>query len=154
MSGKYNVNNMMAPGVDMEQFFATESGGSAAMRQMGENLLRGATGQRSLQQDGGTIAGAAAETDKNLPPGRFAHMVDACNSWLRDPANAKYRTANDTAYCQCLGVKEEEVMTEEEVYYYANDFGARVWHGIAQSRQYCTDPAWPRLHPPLDDCRQ
>jgi hypothetical protein len=125
----------------MEKFFATETGSSAAMRQLGENLLRGATGERSLQDVGGTIAGAAAETDKSLPPGRFAHLVDACNAWLRDPANSKYRTGNDTAYCQCLGEKEQNVMTDEEVYYYANDFGARVWRGIAQPQQYCTDPA-------------
>ena len=154
MSGKASVNDMLAPGLDMEKFFATETGPSAAMRQLGENLLRGATGERSLQDAGGTITGAATETDKSLPPGRFAHLVDACNSWLRDPANAKYRTGNDTAYCECLGEKEESVMTAEEVYYYANDFGTRVWRGIAQPQQYCTDPAWPRLHPPLDDCRQ
>ena len=154
MSGKASVNDMLAPGLDMVKFFATETGPSAAMRQLGENLLRGATGERSLQQSDGTIAGAAAETDKSLPPGRFAHLVDACNSWLRDPANAKYRTGNDAAYCQCLGKNEENVMTAEEVYYYANDFESRVWRGIAQPQQYCTDPAWPRLHPPLDDCRQ
>jgi hypothetical protein len=154
MSGKDSLGNMLAPGLDMQKFFATENCQSAAMRQLGENLLRGATGERSLQDTGGTIAGAAAETDKNLPPGRFTRLVDACNAWLRDPANAKYRTGNDTAYCQCLGEKEESVMTAEEVYYYANDFGARVWRGIAQPQQYCTDPAWPRLHPPLDDCRQ
>ncbi len=154
MSGKDSLSNMLAPGLDMEKFFATETGSSAAMRQLGENLLRGATGEPSLQDVGGTIAGAAAETDKSLPPGRFTHLVDACNSWLRDPANAKYRTGNDTAYCQCLGEKEESVMTSEEVYYYANDFGTRVWRGIAQPQAYCTDPAWPRLHPPLDDCRQ
>jgi hypothetical protein len=154
MSGKDSLSSMLAPGLDIEKFFATESGSSAAMRQLGENLLRGATGERSLQDVGGTIAGAAAETDKSLPPGRFLHLVDACNAWLRDPAHAKYRTGNDTAYCQCLGEKEEDVMTSEEVYYYANDFGTRVWRGIAQPQQYCTDPAWPRLHPPLEDCRQ
>jgi uncharacterized protein with FMN-binding domain len=154
MSGKDSLSNMLAPGLDMRKFFATETGSSAAMHQLGENLLRGATGERSLQDVGGTIAGAAAETDKNLPPGRFTHLVDACNVWLRDPENAKYRTGNDTAYCQCLGEKEEDVMTFEEVYYYANDFGGRVWRGIAQPKEYCTDPAWPRLHPPLEDCRQ
>ena len=141
MSGNDSLSNMLAPGLDMQKFFATEKCQSAAMRQLGENLLRGATGERSLQQADATIPGAAAETDQSLPPGRFAHLVDACNAWLRDPANAKYRTGNDAAYCQCLGEKEESVMTDEEVYYYANDFGGRVWRGIAQPQQYCTDPA-------------
>jgi len=154
MSGKASLSDMLAPALDMRKFFTTETGSSAAMHQLGENLLRGATGERSLQDVGGTIAGAATETDKSLPPGRFAHLVDACNAWLRDPANAKYRTGHDTEYCQCLGENEEKVMTAEEVYYYANDFGARVWRGIAQPQQYCTDPAWPRLHPPLDGCAQ
>ena len=59
------------------------------MRQLNENFLRGATGEPSLQQADGKIDGAAAETDKDLPPGRFARFVDGANAFYRDPANAK-----------------------------------------------------------------
>lgn len=158
---KYNASPLgswgmpsVEPAFDVEKFFATETCQSAAMRQLGENLLRAAAGDLSLQQAGATIAGAAAETAPSLPPGRFAHLVDACNSWLRDPANARFKTGNDTQYCQCLGEKEEKVMTAEEVYYYANDFGSRFRDQILQPKQNTTDPEWPRLHPPIEDCRQ
>ena len=134
----------------MGKFFATETGSSAAMRQLGENLLRGATGERSLQDVGGTIAGAAAETDKSLPPGRFTHLVDACNAWLRDPANAKYRTGNDTAYCQCLGEKEESVMTDRGGVLLRQRFrGPR----LARNRPAAAVLHRPRLAPPSSAAR-
>ena len=95
LSPRELVNEMLAPVRDMERFFATETGRSAAMRQLTENFLRGATGEPSLQQDGGKIDGAAAETDKDLPLGRFARFVDGANAFYRDPANAKYKGRND-----------------------------------------------------------
>src|SRR6185295_740284 len=131
------VNEMLAPARDMERFFATETGRSAAMRQLTENFLRGATGEPSLQQAGGKIDGAAAETDKALPPGRFARVVDGANAFYRDPANAKYKGRNDigrndTAFCQGLAVRYQFKMTREEEYYYANDFKARFFDQIMQ----------------------
>jgi len=54
-----------------------------------------ATGEPSLQQADGKIDGAAAETDKDLPPGRLARFVDGANAFYRDPANAKYKAQND-----------------------------------------------------------
>lgn len=105
------VNELFAPGRAMVKFFATEKCQSAAMRQLGENLLRGATGERSLQQSGEKIAGAAAETDKDLPPGRYARFVDGCNGFYRDPANARLAGLHSSAWCQCLGEKDQHQMS-------------------------------------------
>jgi hypothetical protein len=146
------VNEMLAPARDIERFFATETGPSAAMRQLTENFLRGATGEPSLQQAGAKIEGAEAETDKGLPPGRFARFVDGANAFYRDPANAKYTSSNYTAFNQLLAEKYDRVMTREEEYYYANDFGRRFRDQIMQPKEYCTDPEWPRLHPAVEEC--
>lgn len=78
----------MVPGLDVIKFFKTETCQSAAMRQLGENLLRAATGSCSLQQAGATIAGASAESDKSLPPGRFARFVDGCNALMSSTTSA------------------------------------------------------------------
>ncbi len=140
-------------GAGMNKFFATEvkaTGPSAALRQMGENLLRGATGEPSLQEAGAKIAGAEAETDKNLPPGRFAHLVDAAHAFYRDPANARLKSRFETAFDETLAAKYRGVMTREEEYYYANDFESRFRGQIMQPRERCTDPAWPRLHPEVE----
>jgi hypothetical protein len=176
------VNEMLAPARDMERFFATETGRSAAMRQLTENFLRGATGEPSLQQADGKIDGAAAETDKDLPPGRFARFVDGANAFYRDPANAKYKGRNDiglyaqtvlnnqpaanakdkglndigrndTAFCQGLAVRYQFKMDREEDYYYANDFKAHFYDQIMQPHwEYCTDPEWPIFHPVVEEC--
>ena len=142
-------------GAGMDKFFATEvkaTGPSAALRQMGENLLRGATGKPSLQEAGAKIAGAEAETDKNLPPGRFARLIDAAHAFYRDPANARLRSRFQTAFDETLAAKYRGVMTREEEYYYANDFESRFRGQIMQPRDRCTDPAWPRLHPAVEEC--
>jgi hypothetical protein len=149
-SGRVSANTYLAPGLDMAKFVETESCKSAAMRQLGENLLRAANGNPSLQQDGATIAGAAAETDTSLPPGRYARFVDGCNGFFRDPANPGHRGSQSSAWCDCLGEKYRRLMTRDEDYYYANDFKNRFWSQIAQPRS--TDPASPRLHPAVADC--
>jgi hypothetical protein len=142
-------------GVEMEKFFATEvkaTGPSAALRQMGENLLRGATGEPSLQEAGAKIDGAGAETDKDLPPGRFARLIDAANTFYRDPANARLKSRFETAFDETLAAKYQGVMTRDEEYYYANDFENRFRGQIMQPRAYCKDPEWPRLHPAVEEC--
>jgi len=142
-------------GSGMKRFFATEikaRGPSAALRQMGENLLRGATGEPSLQEAGGKIAGAAAETDPDLPPGRFAHLVDAAHAFYREPAHARLASRFQTAFDETLAAKYRGVMTREEEYYYANDFEGRFRGQIMQPRSYCKDPEWPRLHPAVEEC--
>jgi len=151
--GRVSLDSYFAPGLDMMKFFATEKCQSAAMRQLGENLLRGATGQLSLQQVGEKIAGAAAETDKDLPPGRYARFVDGCNGFYRDPANARLAGLHSSAWCQCLGEKYQHQMSRDEEYYYANDFEKRFLDEIAEPKQR-TDPNWTRLHPACDGCRQ
>ena len=142
-------------GGGIDKFFATEvkaTGPSAALRQMGENLLRGATGQPSLQQAHGKIEGAQAESDKNLPPGRFTHLIDAANSFYRDPANARLKGRFETAFDETMAARLHGVMTREEEYYYANDYGPRFRNQIMQPRSLSTDAAWPRLHPVVEKC--
>jgi len=142
-------------GSGMDKFFATEvkaTGPSAALRQMGENLLRGATVQPSLQEAGAKIDGAQAETDQDLPPGRFARLIDAANAFYRDPANARLKSRFETAFDETLAAKYHGVMTREEEYYYANDYEARFRNQIMQPRARSTDPAWPRLHPAVEEC--
>jgi hypothetical protein len=152
MSGRVSPTAYFDPGTDVIKFFETETCQSAAMRQLGENLLRGATGKRSLQQDGATIAGAAAETDTSLPPGRFARFVDGCNAFYREPANARFSFPHATAWCECLSEHYRNVMTPEEESRYANDFERLFRGGIAQPSS--TDPTWQRLHPACVACAQ
>jgi hypothetical protein len=152
LSPRQIVAEMLAPVHDMQRFFANHPGNSAAMRQLTENFLRAATGELSLQQADAKIQGAEAETDKGLPPGRFARFVDGANGFYRDPANAKYKSSHDTAFCQRLAQKYDRIMTREEEYYYANDFEARFYRQIMQPKEHCTDPAWPRLHPAVEEC--
>jgi hypothetical protein len=145
-------------GADMDKFFAMEvkaNGPSAALRQMGENLLRAATGEPSLQEAGAKIDGAEAETDKDLPPGRFARFIDGANAYYRarakaDPIRYGDRPSHDAAFCEILAAKYQNVMTRDEEYYYANDFEGRFANQIMQPRQSSTDPAWPRLHPAVE----
>jgi hypothetical protein len=142
-------------GSGMDKFFATElkaTGPSAALRQMGENLLRGGTGEPSLQEAGAKIDGAEAETDKDLPPGRFAHLIDAANAFYREPANIRLRSRFETAFDETLAAKYRGIMTRDEEYYYANDFEHRFRDQIMQPRAYCEDPEWPRLHPAVEEC--
>jgi hypothetical protein len=153
LSPRELVNEMLAPARDMERFFATETGHSAAMRQLTENFLRGATGEPSLQQADGKIDGAAAETDKDLPPGRFARFVDGANAFYHDPANAQYKGRDDTAFCQGLAMRYQFKLTADEEYYYANDFKARFIDQIMQPHwELCTDPEWAILHPAVEEC--
>ena len=139
---------------DLSKFFATETGSSAAMRQLTENFLRAATGEPSLQEAGEKIDGAEAETDKDAPPGRFTHLIDAANAYCRDPANAKYRSKYDSTLYMLLAEKYRGVMTPDEEYYYANDFAGRFRDQIMGARANSTDPAWPRLHPAFEESMQ
>jgi len=152
LSGRVSPSAFFAPGTDMIKFFKTETCQSAAMRQLGENLLRAATGERSLQQVGATIPGASAEGDKSLPAGRFARFVDGCNAFYRDPANAKYHMLNATAWCECLSEHYRNVMTPDEESFYANDYEHRFRGEIVQPKS--TNPAWQRLHPACVVCAQ
>jgi hypothetical protein len=152
MSGRVSANTYFDIGLDAARFFQTESCQSAAMSQLGENLLRGATGQLSLQQSGASIAGASAETDKSAPTGRFTRFIDGCDAFYRDPANARYRKLDSDAWCECLSDPYQHVMTPEQESYYANDYARHFRGEIAQPRESSTDPAWPRLHPAVERC--
>ena len=147
-SGRVSASTYFDSSVEIDKFFAKEACNSAAMHQFTENLLRASTKERSLQQAGATIPGAAAETDKSLPPGRFARFVDGCNAFFRDPANSKHR--NGGAWCECLSDQYRTVMSRDEESLYGNDFERLFWGGIAQPKS--TDPAWQRLHPACDQC--
>ncbi len=151
-SAKPLLDDMLALARDVQRFFADHGGKSAATRQMNENFLRAINGEPSLQQAGGKIDGAQAESDRDLPPGRFARLVDGANAFYRDPANAQYRGRNDTAFCQALAVRCQFKLSREEEYYYANDFKARFYDQIMQPKERSTDPEWPILHPVVEEC--
>jgi len=85
------------------------------MRQFTDNLLRAASGDPSLQQAGEKTAGA--EADKHLPPGRYAALVDGCNGFYRDSANARLPTSHSSAWCQRLGDQYQRSMDHDDQYY-------------------------------------
>ena len=152
LSGK---GDPFAPGTDVVKFFAKESCQSASMRQLGENFLRAATGTSSLQAVNATIPGAAAESDKSLPPGRFTRFLDGCIAYYRAPHPYKHYGSREIEWCQCLAERYKGVMTSEEQARYGNDFEHLFLNGIAQPLGYGnskSDPAWQRLHPAVDKC--
>ncbi len=148
------VHDMMALVTDMQKFFADHACKSAAMRQLTENFLRAINGDPSLQQADGKIDGAQAESDKDLPPGRYARFVDGANAYFRERAQANptkfgHSESHDTALCQRLAELYEFHMSRDEEYYYANDFAGRFIPIMGQ-RASCSDPAWPQLHPDVE----
>ena len=148
------VNDLMAPARDMQRFFANHEAKSAAMRQLNENFLHGINGEPSLQQADGKIAGSQAETDKDLPPGRYARFVDGANAYFRERAKAnptKFGSgaSHDTELCQRLAQAYQTGMSRKEDYYYANDFEGRFLQ-IMGPWGSCPDPAWPQLHPDVE----
>jgi hypothetical protein len=148
------VRERLAIVTDMQKFFADHACKSAAMRQLTENFLRAINGDPSLQQADGKIDGAQAESDKDLPPGRYARFVDGANAYFRERAQANptkfgHSQSHDTALCQRLAELYEFHMSRDEEYYYANDFAGR-FIPIMGPRASCSDPAWPQLHPDVE----
>jgi hypothetical protein len=148
------VRERLAIVTDMQKFFADHACKSAAMRQLTENFLRAINGDPSLQQADGKIDGAQAESDKDLPPGRYARFVDGANAYFRERAQANptkfgHSQSHDTALCQRLAELYEFHMSRDEEYYYANDFAGRFIPIMGQ-RASCSDPAWPQLHPDVE----
>jgi hypothetical protein len=148
------LHDRLAMVTDMQKFFADHAGKSAAMRQLNENFLRAINGEPSLQQAGGKISGAEAESDKDLPSGRYARFVDGANAYFRERADANptkfgHGASHETALCQRMAELYEFHMSREEDYYYANDFAGRFVPIMGQ-RASCPDPAWPQLHPDVE----
>lgn len=157
VTGRTSLTTYLDPAMDIIKFFSTETCKSAAMRQLTENLLRGATGKPSLQTVGASIAGAAAESDTSAAAPRFAHFVDGCNAFFRDPRTARFAPSDPTGYCKCLGDGYQGVMTPAEDVLYANNYEDKFQGGIAQPWGYGlskSDPAWPRLNPVAVSCMQ
>jgi hypothetical protein len=142
-SGRSSLADTMAPARDVFQFFKAETCDSPAMRQLGDNLLRGATGERSLQLSA-AAAGSAAPA--------FTHFGDACNAYYRNPANARYAPSDATGYCRCLADKYRFTMNHEEEAYFAADFRAHYLDDIAQPKNSGSHPAWNKLHPATVAC--
>ena len=148
---------VLAPLFDVPAFFSRERCNSATMRQLGENLLRAATGKPSLQAAGQSIAGAAAESDAEAPvqvvaatpTGPFA---DGCNAFMRDPKTSRYAPSDPERYCKCLADGYRGVMSSTEEVLYGRNFDDKFWRGIAQPQS--TDTAWKRLNPVAVRCMQ
>ncbi len=148
------IHEMLGVAADMQRFFADHPCKCAAMRQLTENFVRAIHDQPSLQQAGERIDGAEAESDKDLPLGRYARFVDGANAYFRaraksDPVRFGGREAHDTALCQRLAELYQFSMSPDESDYYANDFAARFLP-IMGPRAGCSDPAWTRLHPQVE----
>jgi hypothetical protein len=122
------------PALDAFQFFKTETCDSAAMKQLGENLLRGATGAPSLQQ-------ASASAGPGGAAGGFTHIVDACNAYYR---SGRYAPIDPNAYCKCLGEQFSAVLSPQEEASIAADFENNVRYNILQPKG--DHPLWGRLH--------
>ncbi len=106
---------------------------------------------------GGTEVPAAVSSLPVAHSSSLEHFVNACNAFYGGPASSKYGMANAGSWCACLGSEYRNVMTPDEESRYANDFFRLFHNGIAQPYGYGlskTDPAWPRLHPAVDRCRQ
>jgi hypothetical protein len=148
------IHDRLTMAADLQRFFADHGGKSAAMRQLNENFVRAITGDPSLQQAGGKIDGAEAESDKDLPPGKYARFVDGANAYFREKANHSpsymgNSASHDTALCQRMAERFSLYMKPDEEYYYANDFAGR-FIPIMGPRASCPDPAWPTLHPDVE----
>jgi hypothetical protein len=124
------------------------------------NISPSAT-DRELHATRGSAGGAevpAADSSLSVPHiSSLKQFVDACNAFYGGPASSKYGMANASSWCACLGLQYLNVMTPDEESKYANDFFRLFHNGIAQPFGYGlskTDPAWSRLHPAVDRCRQ
>jgi hypothetical protein len=74
---------MLAPARGMERFFANHAGKCAAMRQLTENFLRGATGESSLQQAGGKIRIRRCPQGCGIiHPREIEDRTNGCFGWL------------------------------------------------------------------------
>jgi hypothetical protein len=85
-------------------------------------------------------------------PARSTPFVNSCNAFFSDPRTSRFAPPDATGYCQCLSDKYQGVMTPAEDVFYANNFEAKFWRGIAQPTS--TDPAWSRLNPVAVSCMQ
>ena len=144
LSGR--ANEIFDPAQDASMFFKTEGCKSAAMRQMDENLFRAAAGKYSLQWARETIPGAAAETDRSLPPDRFTNFANACVADARsesDPLSSRFN------WCECLYLKYRQRMSPAEQERYANDFTS-----FDRAITNPQDPAYHRLIPTVNSCQQ
>jgi hypothetical protein len=150
-TGRVSLNTVLDPRRDISTFFSKESCNSAAMRQLGENLLRAANEKPSLQAVGARIAGAAAESDASAPSPRSL-FSNSCNAFFSDPKTSRFAPSDPSGYCKCLSAGYRGVMTPAEDAFYASNFKDRFWFQIAEATS--TDPAWPRLHPVAESCVQ
>lgn len=98
MSGTVSPNAYFDPGTDITTFFAKEACGSAAMRQLTENLLRAAQGRPPLQDAGDPdivrvcVPANLVENHswKNPPPGgKMEAFKNAVRKTLRDQVRSK-----------------------------------------------------------------
>jgi hypothetical protein len=127
-----SLGDTQDPGLDAFQFVKTEKCDSPATRQLGENLLRGATGEPPLQR--ASAAAKPGAPGAAASPTRFTHIVDACNAEF----------VQNSAYCKCLGEQFSAVLSPDEEAALAADFREQVRYNILQPRG--DHPLWGRLH--------
>jgi hypothetical protein len=89
-----------------------------------------------------------------MPTPAVSPFTGACLAFYAKPENGLIRPSRTGEYCSCLGNVYKGLMTTEEEAYYAADFGARFYGGLAQSRPMPVAPGWERLHPASVRCQQ
>jgi hypothetical protein len=153
--------NISPSGADFElhAVVGTASGADEAAKNSGDSL-----GSQILK----AAANAAADENKKqaqrqaqvtaaAPRGGFTRFQDGCNAFYRDPANARLSMSDAPGWCACLAAQYRNLMSPDEEAKYANDYGRLFHGGIAQPWGYGvskSDPAWPRLHPAVNQCQR
>jgi hypothetical protein len=151
--GDYYLDVIATPSSEEIQIIGRES-------QDSEPVDSASSGPSVLAQLMQQLATGASEKGQKVAGGSgsgLEHFVDACNAFYGGPASSKYGMANASSWCACLGSQYRDVMTPDEESKYADDFLRLFQNGIAQPYGYGlskSDPAWSRLHPAVDRCRQ
>jgi hypothetical protein len=130
---------------------AKGDGGDSLVTQLLKAVAKDAAEKRQAEAQRQAQVAAAA------PPNGFARFEDGCNAFYRDPANARLSMSDAPGWCACLSGQYRNLMTPEEEAKYANDFGRLFHGGIAQPLGFGlskSDPAWPRLHPTVEQCQR
>lgn len=107
------IRNELQQSISWRQFFEDNSCTSATMVQMGQNLLRAAQGQPSLQAAGVPVSNADRESESMIVPRDQMTFFDACYD---------YNAYEKLEWCRCLATGAENTLSATERQTYTLDF--------------------------------
>ena len=146
-SRELNAKQGTPSGADEAKGSSGDSVGSQVLKALAKAAAE--EGQKQAQRKAQAAAAA--------PAGGFTSFEAGCNAFYDDPANARLSMSDSAGFCACLSAQYRNLMTPEEEAKYANDY-ERLFHGgIAQPLGFGlskSDPAWPRLHPAVEQCQR